>query len=74
MQKNFKKGCNVNIIAISEEMPLYKLIKFINSQTYTIFVVYDKNNKLKKVIMEKNLNELFIKYNSFELLKDIIQK
>ena len=74
LQKNFKKGCNVNIIAISEEMPLYKLIKFINSQTYTIFVVYDKNNKLKKVIMEKNLNELFIKYNSFELLKDIIQK
>ena len=72
LQKNFKKGCNVNIVAVSEDMPLYKLIKFVNTQNYTIFVVYDKSNKLKKVIMEKNLDELFIKYDSFELLKDII--
>ena len=72
LQKNFKKGCNVNIVAVSEDMPLYKLVKFVNTQNYTIFVVYDKSNKLKKVIMEKNLDELFTKFDSFELLKDII--
>ena len=71
-QNNFKKGCNVNIVAVSEEMPLYKLIKFINPENYTIFVVYDSNNKLKKVIIEKNLNDLFLKYDSYEILKDIL--
>ena len=69
---NFSKGCNVSIIAVSDTMPLYKLVKFINSQTYTIFVVYDSNNNLKKIIMEKNLNYLFTQYNSFAILKDII--
>lgn len=71
IQKNFKKGCNINIIAISDTTPLYKLVKFLNSQNYTIFVVYDSKNKLQKVIMEKNLDALFIKYDSFTQLKDI---
>lgn len=70
-QTNFKKGCNVNIIAVAETMPLYKLVRYLNSQNYTIFVVYDDNNNLKKVIMEKNLDALFLKYDSFAILKDI---
>ena len=70
-ESNFKKGCNVNIVAVSEMMPLFKLVKFLNSQTYTIFVVYDQNNKLKRVIMEKNLDKLFMQYDSFTILKDI---
>lgn len=72
LSTNFSKGCNVSIIAVSENMPLYKLIKFINSQTYTIFVVYDEKNNLKKIIMEKNLNDLFTRYESYVTLKDII--
>ncbi len=72
LSTNFSKGCNVSIIAVSENMPLYKLIKFINSQTYTIFVVYDEENNLKKIIMEKNLNDLFTRYESYVTLKDII--
>ncbi len=70
-KKNLKKGCDINLVAVSDEMPLYKLIKFINPQNYTIFVVYDDKNCLKSVILEKNLDVLFAKYESYSLLKDI---
>jgi len=71
LQKNFKKGCNVNIVAVSELLPIFKLVKFLNINNYTIFAVYDSNNVLKRVIMEKDLNALFTKYESYILLKDI---
>lgn len=74
LQKDFKKGCDINLVAVSNKMPLYKLIKFINPKTYTIFVVYDESNNLQTVILEKNLNALFTKYDSFALLKDIKTK
>ena len=71
LQKSFKKGCNVNIVAVSDSIPLFKLVKFLNIHNYTIFVIYDSTNTLKKVIMEKDLSKLFIQYESFILLKDI---
>lgn len=73
-QKNLKKGCDINLVAVSSEMPLYKLIKFINPQNYTIFVVYDEKNNLQTVILEKNLDALFTKYQSYTLLKEIKTK
>lgn len=73
-QKNLKKGCDINLVAVSSEMPLYKLIKFINPQNYTIFVVYDDENNLQTVILEKNLDALFTKYQSYTLLKEIKTK
>jgi len=73
-QKNLKKGCDVNLVAVSSEMPLYKLIKFINPQNYTIFVVYDEKNNLQSVILEKNLDALFTNYQSYTPLKEIKTK
>ena len=73
-QKNLKKGCDINLVAVSSQMPLYKLIKFINPQNYTIFVVYDEKNNLQTVILEKNLDTLFTKYQSYTLLKEIKTK
>lgn len=74
LQKNFKKGCNINLVAVSHNMPLFKLIKFINPQTYTIFIVYDEKNNLQSVILEKNLDLLFTKYESYTLLKELKTK
>ena len=71
IQKVLDKGCNVNLIAVSNKMPLFKLMKFVNDQTYTIFVVYDRDDKLQSVILEKNLENLFTKYESYTLLKEI---
>ncbi len=74
LQKNFKKGCDISLVAVSHNMPLFKLIKFINPQTYTIFIVYDEKNNLQSVILEKNLDLLFTKYESYTLLKEIKTK
>lgn len=74
LHKNFKKGCDINLVAVSHNMPLFKLIKFINPQTYTIFIVYDEKNNLQSVILEKNLDLLFTKYESYTLLKELKTK
>jgi len=74
-KKNFSKlktrGIDINLYAVSEDMPLYKLLTLVNNNNYNMFVVVSPGGK-NRIITEQNLEKYLLKYDSLKTLKEIL--
>ena len=71
-QSNFKQSnLPLNTVVVNQTTKLYKLNKMLKPNSLNRFFVIDKNLKVKKIIHQNQLVELFTKNSSQTALKDI---
>ncbi len=70
-EKLFKKGCEVKVLAVSKNMPIYKLSNYIDANHFCIFVVFNDDKKVCKIIFENNIESILLSNNIACKINDI---
>lgn len=70
-EKLFKKGCEVKVLAINKEMPIYKLPNYIDANHFCIFVVFNDSKKVCKIILENDVEKILLNNDSSCKINDI---
>lgn len=70
-EKLLNKGSDVKIVALNDTMPIYKLPNYLDPNHFCIFIVFNGNHKVIKVIFEQNIEKILLKYDATTPLKDI---
>ena len=69
--KKVQKGVGVKIIAVSDNMPLYKILSLCSYQKYNIIYVVFNSGQVR-VLSENNIINLCNKYESYKTIAQIV--
>lgn len=70
-EKLLKKGSEVKVLAVSKDMPIYKLPNYIDANHFCIFVVFNDNKKVYKIIFENNVEKILLNNDVTSKIGDI---
>jgi stage IV sporulation protein FB len=70
--KNITNGAEKKTVYVSENIKLVKLLKMINPDSVTTFIIVDDSFNVKKTLEENRLEPLLLKYDGGKTVKDVI--
>ena len=71
-KKPLKHKKNIQSLAVPENISLLKALHYIKAHYFTIFYVLNNEQKVKKILTEKQLKNYLLNYPANSLLKDIL--